>query len=307
MNLKLLEVLLRVLPYLAMAIGEMLKLSDDEAKGKPASVGAAAFGRDVEGLVEVVRSLQMIKGGNLNTLAAIYALLNDDDFNSLVEDIIQTVSEAVQANAPNDGILANFSNSDWEAANYYEQSLWGALRSCKYGGPSRLKLDQVKRGITESIGRAIRAAKEDDDTLNERLKSSTEKYLEQVDATHRLLGMPEHGGMLDDEPERWSIETTANVSQPNIQTALDNLSIGDPCPVYGCVGVMDVRRVDPCICHTGNPPCSACTDAPLLCSECGFNPDADDLDELNRLALDSRPECKLSRPHIKYDEGQGHD
>lgn len=47
---------------------------------------------------------------------------------------------------------------------------------------------------------------------------------------------------------------------------------GDRCPEKDCKGLFDYIRVKSCSCHI-NPPCSACTDAPLTCKECGFEPD----------------------------------
>ncbi|MFA5085698.1 MAG: hypothetical protein WC482_04975 [Candidatus Omnitrophota bacterium] len=46
---------------------------------------------------------------------------------------------------------------------------------------------------------------------------------------------------------------------------------GQICNRDGCTGVMIYIKDRPCTCHTGNPPCSACTDAPLQCPECGEN------------------------------------
>ena len=43
----------------------------------------------------------------------------------------------------------------------------------------------------------------------------------------------------------------------------------DDCNRNGCRGTMMYIKDRPCTCHTGNPPCSACTDAKLRCSECG--------------------------------------
>lgn len=49
------------------------------------------------------------------------------------------------------------------------------------------------------------------------------------------------------------------------------LDEGEICNRDGCRGTMMYIKDRPCTCHTGNPPCSACTDAPLTCSECGEN------------------------------------
>lgn len=47
---------------------------------------------------------------------------------------------------------------------------------------------------------------------------------------------------------------------------------GDPCQREGCGGTMEFKRVEQCYCHI-NPPCSACENAPLICTECGFQID----------------------------------
>ncbi len=44
---------------------------------------------------------------------------------------------------------------------------------------------------------------------------------------------------------------------------------GDTCPEPKCKGVLKFIRIAPCSCHI-SPPCSACTDAPLTCPECGW-------------------------------------
>jgi len=42
---------------------------------------------------------------------------------------------------------------------------------------------------------------------------------------------------------------------------------GGPCPEPGCDGTLEFPRVEGCCCHI-NPPCSACTDNKLTCTEC---------------------------------------
>jgi hypothetical protein len=49
------------------------------------------------------------------------------------------------------------------------------------------------------------------------------------------------------------------------------LDEGEICNRDGCKGLMEYIKDRPCTCHTGNPPCSACTDAPLTCNKCGEN------------------------------------
>lgn len=45
---------------------------------------------------------------------------------------------------------------------------------------------------------------------------------------------------------------------------------GGKCPVAGCPGTLQIKDVSElCSCHI-NPPCSACVEAPLECSECGI-------------------------------------
>lgn len=47
---------------------------------------------------------------------------------------------------------------------------------------------------------------------------------------------------------------------------------GDSCPREGCPGVLELVLAGDCSCHIA-PPCSACTDATLVCSECGREPE----------------------------------
>ena len=47
---------------------------------------------------------------------------------------------------------------------------------------------------------------------------------------------------------------------------------GDRCREPKCDGRFEFIRQGSCSCHI-NPPCSACTDAPLTCKECGHEPD----------------------------------
>lgn len=47
---------------------------------------------------------------------------------------------------------------------------------------------------------------------------------------------------------------------------------GDFCPLHED-GLLEWRRIHSCSCHLGHPPCSACTDAPLMCDECGWRAD----------------------------------
>ena len=42
---------------------------------------------------------------------------------------------------------------------------------------------------------------------------------------------------------------------------------GDICGFEGCQGILEYVRQTSCSCHI-NPPCSACTDAPLVCGIC---------------------------------------
>lgn len=49
---------------------------------------------------------------------------------------------------------------------------------------------------------------------------------------------------------------------------------GATCGREGCAGVMGFQPVKNCSCHL-NPPCSACTDNPLVCLTCGANPEED--------------------------------
>ena len=47
---------------------------------------------------------------------------------------------------------------------------------------------------------------------------------------------------------------------------------GDRCPEKDCEGHFEYIREKGCSCHI-SPPCSACTDAPLTCNECGHQPE----------------------------------
>jgi len=50
---------------------------------------------------------------------------------------------------------------------------------------------------------------------------------------------------------------------------MDDKEEGDVCGIDGCTGILAYEKSGPCTCHTGNPPCSACVDAKLVCQECG--------------------------------------
>ena len=52
------------------------------------------------------------------------------------------------------------------------------------------------------------------------------------------------------------------------------LEEGDRCPEKMCRGIMNFVRQDSCSCHI-NPPCSACVNALLVCSDCGFVDDSE--------------------------------
>lgn len=47
---------------------------------------------------------------------------------------------------------------------------------------------------------------------------------------------------------------------------------GDKCPEKDCKGSLEYVRQKSCSCHI-SPPCSACVDAPLVCTECGGTPE----------------------------------
>jgi hypothetical protein len=44
---------------------------------------------------------------------------------------------------------------------------------------------------------------------------------------------------------------------------------GDRCPIEDCKGVLQFLPVENCTCFI-SPPCSACIENPLTCSECGW-------------------------------------
>lgn len=45
---------------------------------------------------------------------------------------------------------------------------------------------------------------------------------------------------------------------------------GDKCNRNGCKGIIKAHKVENCYCHTGNPPCSACTDPRNYCPVCDW-------------------------------------
>jgi hypothetical protein len=51
------------------------------------------------------------------------------------------------------------------------------------------------------------------------------------------------------------------------------LTEGDECP-HSCGGHLDYAEVENCSCHI-NPPCSACTDRPLVCDTCFYEVEND--------------------------------
>lgn len=53
-----------------------------------------------------------------------------------------------------------------------------------------------------------------------------------------------------------------------------NLEEGQNCPVCYS-GVLGYEDVDGCTCHI-SPPCSQCIENPLVCLECGYNPEEDE-------------------------------
>jgi len=49
---------------------------------------------------------------------------------------------------------------------------------------------------------------------------------------------------------------------------------GDRCSQKDCNGVLEYPEVENCSCHI-TPPCSACTNQQLVCSECGWEDEAE--------------------------------
>lgn len=47
---------------------------------------------------------------------------------------------------------------------------------------------------------------------------------------------------------------------------------GSKCIIHGCNGTMGLEKIENCSCHI-NPPCHACVDVRLTCSECGYDPE----------------------------------
>jgi hypothetical protein len=63
---------------------------------------------------------------------------------------------------------------------------------------------------------------------------------------------------------------------------VEDFEIGQRCPTaadrgghYQCTGVLMLSVGADCTCHI-NPPCPPCTEAPLVCTVCGW--EAEDLD-----------------------------
>jgi len=50
---------------------------------------------------------------------------------------------------------------------------------------------------------------------------------------------------------------------------------GSKCKFTDCNGTIELEKVENCSCHI-DPPCQACIDTRLVCSECGWNPDEED-------------------------------
>lgn len=52
---------------------------------------------------------------------------------------------------------------------------------------------------------------------------------------------------------------------------------GERCGRDDCEGVMGIVYFSDCHCHLGCPPCSSCTDALIVCPECGAEGDRNGL------------------------------
>jgi hypothetical protein len=56
----------------------------------------------------------------------------------------------------------------------------------------------------------------------------------------------------------------------------------DICNRNGCTGIIREREKEPCYCHTGNPPCSACTEPRAYCDECGWDDKEEQIENENK-------------------------
>jgi hypothetical protein len=50
---------------------------------------------------------------------------------------------------------------------------------------------------------------------------------------------------------------------------------GATCNRDGCPGTIEIRDVENCSCHL-SPPCNACVENPLICSECDISTNNDE-------------------------------
>jgi hypothetical protein len=50
---------------------------------------------------------------------------------------------------------------------------------------------------------------------------------------------------------------------------------GDPCPVEGCEGTLELTKAEVCSCFVA-PPCEACVAAPLRCDTCEHEPEIEE-------------------------------
>ncbi len=51
------------------------------------------------------------------------------------------------------------------------------------------------------------------------------------------------------------------------------LEEGSSCITVECNGVFEYERDEPCYCNPSNAPCSACTNAVLICPDCEYEPE----------------------------------
>jgi hypothetical protein len=58
---------------------------------------------------------------------------------------------------------------------------------------------------------------------------------------------------------------------------------GEICNRNGCQGIIEEEERQPCSCHTGNPPCSTCTDPRAYCEECGWNQKDEDYEVFKKV------------------------
>lgn len=95
----------------------------------------------------------------------------------------------------------------------------------------------------------------------DRLKTGGPTYIpnDQTDLRRMVREMADQGKVFLDDTDKMD-----RVTLPV------RLEEGERCPFKDCDGIIGWDQ-EPCYCHAGNAPCSACENAHLSCCECGFD------------------------------------